>query len=67
MRRQLALNHWDVGYERFDGLRFKEARKSFLSSVRHDWTNMRSLAYLAATFLPVSLVRAARTKKRANS
>lgn len=67
LRQQLALNHWDVGYERFDGLRFQEARKSFLASLLHDWKNVKSLAYLAATFLPVSLVRAARAKKRVNS
>ena len=66
LRQQLALNHWDVGYERFDGFRFQEARKSFLSSLLHDWKNVKSLAYFAATFLPVSLVRAARAKKRVN-
>ena len=66
VRRQLALNYWDVGYDRFDGFSFQEARKSFLTSLMYDWTSVKSLAYLAATYLPTSLVRAVRTVKRAN-
>ena len=66
LRRQLAVNYWDVGYENFDGLSLENARKNFISSLMYDWTNIKSLAYLAATFFPVSVVRAARTIKRSS-
>jgi len=67
VRHQLALNYWDVGYDHFDGFSFKEARKNFVSSFMYDWTNAKVLAYLAATYLPTSIVRAAKAAKRANS
>jgi glycosyltransferase involved in cell wall biosynthesis len=66
MRRQLALSYWDVGYDEFDGLSFREARKNFMQSLAYDWTNTKSLAYLAAAYLPTSFVRVARAAKRAN-
>jgi glycosyltransferase involved in cell wall biosynthesis len=67
VREQLALNYWDVGYDQFDGFSFREARKNFFSSLSYNWTNTKALAYLAATYLPASLVRAARATKRATS
>lgn len=66
VRRQLALNYWDVGYDQFDGLSLREARKNFILSLQCGWTNAKTLAYLAATYLPVAFVRAARATKRAN-
>jgi glycosyltransferase involved in cell wall biosynthesis len=67
VRHQLALNFWDVGYDEFDGLSLREARKNFVSSLGYDWTNTKVLAYLAATYLPTSFVRVVRAAKRANS
>jgi glycosyltransferase involved in cell wall biosynthesis len=66
VRHQLALNHWDVGYDQFDSLSFKAARRNFVSSLKYDCTNGKALVYLAATYLPTSLVRAAKAAKRAN-
>jgi glycosyltransferase involved in cell wall biosynthesis len=65
VRRQLALNYWDMGYHYFERMSLKEARKNFMSSWSHDWTNGRALRYLAASYLPAPLVRVARTTKRA--
>lgn len=67
VRHQLALNYWDVGYDEFDGLALREARKNFMSSLTYDWTSAKVLAYLAATYLPSSFVRMVRAVKRANS
>lgn len=64
VRRQIALNYWDVGYEQFDKLALGEARKNFAASVRYDWMNLKSMAFLGATCLPASLVRAAREARR---
>jgi glycosyltransferase involved in cell wall biosynthesis len=61
---QLAYNHWDVGYHNFDRLLLREARKSFASSLSYQ-RSARALGYLAATFLPSSVVRVIRTAKRA--
>lgn len=60
VRRQLAINYWDVGYHHFDQFQFKEARKKFLSSLRNDWTNGKALGYLAASFLPPSIAKTVR-------
>lgn len=61
---QLAINHWDVGYIQFDNFSFMEARKSFASSFVYA-RRVKTLAYLAATYLPVSLARAAKAVWRA--
>ncbi len=66
MKRQIAINYWDVGYDHFDRFSFKEARKSFASSFKYNWTNIKTLAYIAATYLPISFARAARAAKRAS-
>lgn len=66
VHRQLSLNYWDVGYDEFDGLSFRKARKNFMSSLRHDWTNAKALAYLVATFLPTSFVRVVKASRRAS-
>jgi glycosyltransferase involved in cell wall biosynthesis len=65
VRSQLAMNYWDVGYDYFDRLMLKEARKNFASSVSHDWRNRRALMYLLASYLPSPLVRVVRAGKRA--
>jgi glycosyltransferase involved in cell wall biosynthesis len=65
VRRQLALNYWDMGYHYFERMSLKEARKNFMSSLSHGWTNGRALGYLAASYLPPPLVRVARVVKRA--
>jgi len=65
VRRQLAINYWDVGYDRFDRMLLKEARKYLVSSLAYDWRNGRALGYLAASYLPGSLTRAIRAVKRA--
>jgi glycosyltransferase involved in cell wall biosynthesis len=67
VRHQLALNYWDVGYDEFDRLLFREARKNFLVSLTYDWANPKAFTYLAATYLPTSFVRVARAVKRATS
>ena len=67
VRRQVALNYWDLGYHYFDQLLFKEARKRFLSSLSYDWTNGKALRYLAATFLPEGAAKAARRVKQTMS
>jgi glycosyltransferase involved in cell wall biosynthesis len=65
VRRQVALNYWDVGYHHFEGMLLKEARKNFMSSLSYDWRNGRVYGYLAASCLPASVVRIARAAKRA--
>jgi len=65
VRRQLALNYWDMGYHYFERMSLKEARKNFMSSLSHDWTNGRALGYLAASYLPAPVLRVARVVKRA--
>src|SRR5712692_2507522 len=65
VRRQLALNYWDIGYHYFERMSLKEARKNFMSSLSHDWTNGRALGYLAASYLPAPVLRVARVVKRA--
>ncbi|MGB2890207.1 MAG: glycosyltransferase [Candidatus Acidiferrales bacterium] len=65
VRRQLAINYWDVGYDHFDRMLLKEARKNFVLSLTHDWTNRRTLAYLAASCLPAPVVRVGKAVKRA--
>jgi glycosyltransferase involved in cell wall biosynthesis len=65
VKNQLANNHWDVGYYYFDQLALREARRSFASSLFYQSSNARALGYLAASFLPTSVVRAIRTAKRA--
>jgi glycosyltransferase involved in cell wall biosynthesis len=67
VRRQLAVNYWDVGYAYFDRLLLREARKNFMSSVTYDWKTGKALAYLAASYLPSSFVRAVRSVKRATT
>jgi perosamine synthetase len=64
IRRQLALNYWDVGYQYFDQFLFKQARRQFLSSLSYQWTSGRALRYLAASCLPPSAARAVRGAKR---
>jgi glycosyltransferase involved in cell wall biosynthesis len=65
VKHQLAINYWDVGYDHYDRMLFKEARKNFASSLAYDWRNGRALLYLAASYLPSSLARVARAAKRA--
>jgi len=65
VRRQLALNYWDVGYHHFERLSLKEARKNFVSSLTYDWKNGRAFGYLAASYFPAPIVRVARAAKRA--
>jgi glycosyltransferase involved in cell wall biosynthesis len=65
VKNQLAYNHWDVGYYHFDQLSLREARKSFACSLSYQASNARALGYLAATFLPSSVLRVIRTAKRA--
>ncbi len=65
VRRQVALNYWDLGYHHFDRMLLKEARKNFISSLKHDWTNRRALGYLAASYFPAPLVSVVRAVKRA--
>jgi glycosyltransferase involved in cell wall biosynthesis len=65
VRRQVALNYWDMGYHYFERMSLKEARKNFMSSLSHDWTNGRALGYLAASYLPAPVLRVARVVKRA--
>lgn len=67
VHRQMALNYWDVGYERFDGLFLRDARRNFFSSLLHEPTNVKSLAYFAATFLPPFLVRTIKARRRVKS
>ncbi len=61
----LSRNYWDLGYDDFIQRSQKEARKNFLSSLRHDWTNGRALGYLAASYLPAPVVKAVRAVKQA--
>ena len=65
VRRQLALSYWDVGYDQFDRLALKEARRNFVSSLNYDWRNSRALGYLAASCLPSPVVKGIRAVKRA--
>jgi glycosyltransferase involved in cell wall biosynthesis len=65
VRRQLALNYWDVGYHYFDQFLFKEARRKFLSSLSYDCRNPKVLGYLAASFLPIPLAKVVRGVKQA--
>ena len=67
VRRQISLSYWDVGYDHFDRLCFAEARKNFRSSLVYDWRNVKALGYLTASYLPISVVRAVRTVKRAHA
>jgi perosamine synthetase len=67
VRQQVSLSYWDVGYDHFDRLSFAEARKNFRSSLTYDWTNVKALGYLSASCLPISVVRAMRTLKRAHA
>jgi perosamine synthetase len=67
VRHQVSLSYWDLGYDHFDRLSFPEARKNFRSSLLYDWTNVKALGYLTASCLPISLVRAVRTVKRAHA
>ena len=53
-------NYWDVGYDHFDRLMFKEARKNFVSSLSIDWRNRRALGYLMASYLPRPLAMVVR-------
>jgi hypothetical protein len=64
VKRQLSLNYWDVGYDRFDRLLFAQARKYFAASLNCDWRNKRALVYLAATCLPATLAKSVRALKR---
>lgn len=65
VRRQLALSYWDVGYDCFDRLLLKEARKNLVSSLTLDWRNGRALGCLAASCLPSPVVKVVRTVRRA--
>lgn len=65
VRSQLAMNYWDVGYDYFDRLMLKEARKNFASSVSYDWRNRRAFGYLVVSYLPRPIVRVMRAGKRA--
>jgi glycosyltransferase involved in cell wall biosynthesis len=65
VRSQLAINYWDVGYDHFDRLMLKEARKNFVSSVSINWRNRKALGYLIASYLPRPLARMVRRVKRA--
>lgn len=65
LRRQLAQNYWDVGYHYFDRLMLKEARRNFVSSIGYDWRNGKAYGHLAASCLPVPILRVVRTAKRA--
>jgi glycosyltransferase involved in cell wall biosynthesis len=65
VRRQVALNYWDVGYHYFEGMFLKEARRNFMYSLSYDWSNGRAYGYLAVSCLPASVVRVARAAKRA--
>ncbi len=64
VRHQLAMNYWDVAYDDFDRMLFKDARKNFLLSLTYDWRNGRALGYLAASYLPALVVKAAKAVKR---
>jgi glycosyltransferase involved in cell wall biosynthesis len=61
---QVALNYWDLGYLHFENMSLPEARKNFASSLKYDWTNARSLSYLAASYMPSQVANVARTIKR---
>jgi glycosyltransferase involved in cell wall biosynthesis len=65
IRSILSRNYFDLGYIDFVEAFQKEARKNFLCSLRHDWTNGRALRCLATSYLPASVVRAGRALKRA--
>jgi glycosyltransferase involved in cell wall biosynthesis len=65
VRRQVALNYWDVGYHHFERMFFKEARKNFMYSLRYDWRSGRAYAHLAVSCLPASVVGIVRAAKRA--
>ncbi len=67
VRRQVALNYWDLGYHHFERMLLKEARKYFMSSLSYDWRNGRALGYLAASHFPPPLIRVIRAVKRAIS
>ena len=61
---QVALNYWDLGCHNFENMSLPEARKNFSSSLKYDWTNARSLSYLAASYLPSKVANVARAIKR---
>ncbi len=65
IRSILSKNYFDLGYADFVGALRRQARRNFLCSLRHDWTNGRALRCLAASYLPALVVRVARTLKRA--
>jgi glycosyltransferase involved in cell wall biosynthesis len=65
VRRQLASSYWDVGYDYFDRLLLKEARKNLISSLALDWRNGRALGCLAASCLPSHVVKVVRAVRRA--
>jgi glycosyltransferase involved in cell wall biosynthesis len=65
VKHQLAINYWDVGYDHFDRMLLKEARRNFAWSLTYDWRNARALGYLAASCLPGSLAKVFRAARRA--
>jgi len=65
VRRQVALNYWDVGYHYFEEMLLKEARKNFIASLTYNWKSGQAYAYLAASCLPAPVARVARAVKRA--
>lgn len=64
LRAALSRNYLDLGYDDFTQMALREARKPLLSSLANDWTRVRSLVYLMATYLPVPMVNTIRTVKR---
>ena len=60
----LSRNYLDLGYDDFSRMALRQARGSLVSSLTNDWTRVRSLVYLVATYLPVSMVNTIRSVKR---
>jgi cellulose synthase/poly-beta-1,6-N-acetylglucosamine synthase-like glycosyltransferase len=62
---ELSVNSFDIGYSYFSKGNSGEARKYLRKSLNYKWTNGKALAYLAASYLPVSVSRTLRRIKRA--
>lgn len=60
----LSKNYFDLGYHDFNRMAWKEARGSLLSSLKYQWTRIRALRCLLATYLPVPVVSTIRNVKR---
>ena len=64
LRTILSKCYLDLGYDDFSQMDWKHARRPLLTSMKYDWTRGMSLAYLAATYLPVPIVNTVRSLKR---